>query len=120
MQKIIIYLFFIFHASSYCHIIETERTVWYPWTVAHSQEWELIEQQDTTISHYRRNDYFESMEELLTRDRNWLTLVDRARVHLGTDIIFPDLGFAIIHKVSQKLIGIITLKISDLKRHLSF
>ena len=120
MKKIALLLFFITPSSFSFSPIETERTIWQPWTVEHSQQWEEIELRDESISHFRRNEYFETMDELTIRDKNWLLLSDYIHEHLDNNVIFPDLGFAIIRKADHELIGTIRIKLNNKQGYFSF
>lgn len=92
--------------------IETERTLWVPWTIEHTKEWETTEQKNTAPSLCRRNDYFETNDALIMRDANWLKLCNYIHEMYG-DTIFPDLGYAILRKTDQQLIGTIRLKLNN-------
>ena len=112
MKKIALFTLLLISSLS-STTIETERTVLIPWTIEHTQEWEIIEQNDDAPSFYRRNTYFENMDDLLRRDTNWLRLHDHIHHLWNEKIIFPDLGFAIIRKIDDQLIGTIRMKAKD-------
>jgi len=120
MKKIALLLFFIVPSSFSFAPIETERTIWQPWTIEHSQQWEKIELRDESISHFRRNEYLETIDELIIRDKNWLLLSDYIHEHLDNNVIFPDLGFAIIQKIDHELIGTIRIKPNNKQGYFSF
>lgn len=113
MKKIILFTLLLISSLSNTIIIETERTILIPWTIEHTQKWEIIEQNDDAPSFYRRNTYFESIDELIKRDTNWLRLHDHIHHPWNEKIIFPDLGFAIIRKSDNELIGTIRMKTKD-------
>lgn len=113
-------LFFVFTPFTLHPQIETERTIWTAWTIEHSKEWEIIEQNDTTASYFRRNEYFESMDELIRRDYNWLQLCKYMQDQYPEKIFFPNLGFAIIRKADQELIGTLRIKFSNQSGAVSF
>lgn len=112
MKKIILLLFPLIATSHLSCYIETERTIWMPWTTEHTQQWEIIEQQDLAISHFRRNEFFEDINDLVKRDANWLQLRKHMIAAHNNTLFFPDLGFAILRKSDQLLIGIIRTKLS--------
>lgn len=120
MKQFILFSYFLFISLISAYPIETERTIWIPWTIEHSQEWEIIEQNDTSASYFRRNEYFESMDELIRRDSNWLKLCKYIQNQHKEEIFFPDLGFAIIRKTDQKLIGSLKVKLSNQSGIVSF
>lgn len=120
MKKIILFLlFFQYSLHLFCHI-ETDRTIWIPWTTEHTEVWELIEQQDQTISHFRRNDFFEDINDLIKRDANWLQLRKHIIAAHNNALFFPDLGFAILRKSDHMFIGIIRTKLSEKDGVLNF
>jgi RimJ/RimL family protein N-acetyltransferase len=119
MKKIILFALFFFQIF-HSYNIETERTTWIPWTTAHSSEWEIIEQNDITISHFRRNEFNENINALITRDTNWLHLCKHIADKYGTSTFFPNLGFAIIRTTDQLLIGTIRIKLGVQPGTLSF
>jgi RimJ/RimL family protein N-acetyltransferase len=88
---------------------ETARTYWIPWTTEHTRIWEIHEQHDTSVSHSRRNEFFEDMETLVQRDAHWITLYNQAYERLHATPIIPALGFAICDKSSGELIGTVRL-----------
>jgi len=113
-------LFFIFITTCSAQQIETERTILLPWTLEHTCTWEKIEQEDTAPSEFRRNQHFESLDQLCLRDKNWLELRKKLLSLHNNTIIFPDLGFAILRKTDQELIGIICTKTNDSPGCMSF
>jgi len=109
-------LFFIvlsFPLATTAETLETARTTWVPWTADHSLEWEHKEKNDPNLGLFRRNQFFESPETLIIRDNNWKTLYTRLRNQTNTPRIFPDLGFAILDKTNNNLIGIVRFKTSE-------
>jgi hypothetical protein len=100
--------------------VETTRTYWTPWTTQHSQQWEECELSDSTVSHFRRNEYFEDITTLTQRDSHWNTLCNLLNNHCGASFIFPHLGFAIFDKINNSLIGTIRFKPSSKAGYLSF
>lgn len=120
MKKLFFFLFFLFSKTFPFPPIETERTLWQPWTIEHTQEWETIEQLDISIAYFYRNDFLEAMDELIQRDSHWLTLCTKIESNIGTMMLFPPLGFAIIDKIHNKLIGIIRMKLCNTPGQLSF
>lgn len=100
--------------------IETERTIWQPWTPEHTREWETIEQLDTSIPYFYRNDFLETMDELIQRDTHWLTLCSQIESSIGAMLLFPPLGFAIINKINNQLIGTVRMKLCNTPGQLSF
>ncbi len=119
MKKILLLLFFISH-TSYCHVLETERTIWLPWTIEHTQQWEGFESNDHEVAHFYRNDFLEPINELIQRDSHWLTLCDKIQSSIGAMMLFPHLGFAIINKLNNKLIGTVRMKLCNTPGELSF
>lgn len=119
MKKTILFTL-VFFQLSYSHIIERERTIWIPWTLQHSYEWEIIEQNDTTISHFRRNEFNEDINTLIIRDNNWLLLCKHIADKYGSSVLFPNLGFAIMRKTDRMLIGTIRIKLNTQPGTLKF
>ena len=120
VKKIIFLFFLALQSFIFSNVIETERTEWILWTSEHTQAWEEIESRIPGHSYFRRNDYFETIDELVTRDNNWAKLCNHIYMHYGQHILFPDLGYAIIRKSDQKLIGTIRIKMSNKVGYLSF
>jgi RimJ/RimL family protein N-acetyltransferase len=119
-MKKTVFLLWTLQTSLHCNVIETERTIWRPWTIEHTHQWEEIEQRDMAPSHFRRNEFFENINDLMLRDTNWLTLHDYIHILYGKKTFFPDLGFAIIRKTDQQLIGTIRIKLKNQPEILSF
>jgi hypothetical protein len=97
----------------YPFILETERTIWIPWTPDHTQLWENYELLDNSKSQFRRNEYFEDMQTLIQRDIHWETLCNLLTEHTGTTVLFPPLGFAILDKQNNELLGTIRFNLSS-------
>jgi len=100
--------------------IETARTYWTAWTIQHSQQWEQFELSDATVSHFRRNEYFEDTKSITLRDSNWISLCQYIESNNNNAFIFPPLGFAIFDKLNNNLIGTIRFKPSNKAGYLSF
>lgn len=123
MIKKILALFLIFLSACFAQeklILETDRTIFIPWTIEHTQEWEIIESNDTTPSHFRRNEFFEDKDLLILRDTNWLRFMEYMQSYCNKTIAIPPLGFAILDKKDKQLIGTIILKIHNDPQVLSF
>ena len=93
--------------------------IWVPWTIEHTQLWEEYEQEDSAISYFRRNEYFEDMQTLLQRDAHWHTFCDLLHKKINSSCIFPSPGFAILDKQTHELLGTIQLKLSSRTGYLS-
>jgi len=120
LKKYIIFIIiFLCTQLLYAMTIETERTLWVPWTPEHTQLWETYEQQDTSTSNFRRNEYFEDMQTLIQRDKNLDILYNLLSEHTRTSFIIPSLGFAILDKKTNELIGTTLFKLSSKKEYLS-
>lgn len=120
MKKIVLLLLFISHPSYSSHVLETERTIWLPWTIEHTEQWENFESNDHEVAHFYRNDFLEPMDELARRDSHWLTLCNKIQSSIGAMMLFPHLGFAIINKINNKLIGTVRMKLCNTPGQLSF
>jgi len=99
--------------------LETDHTRWVPWTIEHTQSWEHYELLDKSPSQFRRNEYFEDMPTLIQRDTNWQIFSNLVHAHTETTPIFPSLGFAILEKENNELIGSLRFKLSSTKGYLS-
>ncbi len=111
-------LFFLYTIVTAVHL-ETDRTLWIPWTLEHTQQWEYIEQDDSTMSQFRRNEFFENIQTLIQRDSNWEIFCTLLQKKTDSAIIFPCLGFAILDKISNELIGAIRFNFSSTKGYVT-
>jgi len=112
-------LFIVCIVTSLSAYIETERTYWKNWTLEDSRVWEEIEQNEDSISFFRRNDYFDPLEDLIKRDRNYLEMSRIICEQYSLNCFLPPLGFAIFNKADDRLIGTIRFKLTDKKGYLS-
>ncbi len=90
--------------------IETPRTIWQPWTLAHTVQWESMEEADHERLYFRRNEYLENPEILELREKNWLRLHENLQENFSYVPPFPPPGYAILRKSDHHLIGSIMIK----------
>lgn len=109
---------------SYCSAatptpLETERTYWVPWTPEHTAQWELLEQEDTSISFSRRNEFFEDVHTLVQRDTHWNTFCNNLYKNNKMNIPFNGFEFAIIDKQNNDLLGFLKLNFIKKQHYLT-